>query len=120
MDIKRIISISDARKRIFEIAEEVQAPDRVYILTENGKPKVAIMSATEYEHWTETLEVDQLFPNLVDEVSKSDAVHNDLYKDWPTLDELIFNNWGFVAADKSVKQYGVHNKTKKRSPGKNK
>jgi len=41
----KYLSISEGRKRIFEIAEEVQRPAVNYVLTEKGIPKVAIISA---------------------------------------------------------------------------
>ena len=56
MNIKRTISISEARKRIFDIAEDVQVPERVYTLTADGKPKAVIMSAEEYESLLETFD----------------------------------------------------------------
>ncbi|MBU4078233.1 type II toxin-antitoxin system Phd/YefM family antitoxin, partial [Patescibacteria group bacterium] len=43
--MKNIISISEARNRIFEITDDVQAPNKVYTLTSNGKPKAVIVSA---------------------------------------------------------------------------
>ena len=55
--LKDSYSISEARKRIFDIANEVQVPERVYTLTADGKPKAVIMSAEEYESWMETMEV---------------------------------------------------------------
>jgi len=58
------ITITEARKRLFQIAKEVQAPERSYILTENGKPKVAIISFEEYDSLKETIEVLTEFPDL--------------------------------------------------------
>jgi len=57
MDPKNTISISEARKRIFEIAEEVQKPDKYYTLTENGRPKAVLMSAQEFDSIMETIEI---------------------------------------------------------------
>ena len=57
MDAKNTMSISEARKRIFEIAEEVQKPDKYYTLTEKGKPKAVLMSAEEFDSIMETIEI---------------------------------------------------------------
>ena len=51
MDAKTTISISEARKRIFEIAEAVQEPDVHFTLTENGRPKAVMISAEAFESW---------------------------------------------------------------------
>lgn len=57
MHLKNIIPISEARKNIFQIADDVQKPDNYYTLTENGRPKVVIVSAEEFESWIETVEI---------------------------------------------------------------
>ena len=114
MDTKKTISITEGRKKLFAIAEEVQAPNKVYMLTENGKPKVAIMSAEEYESWMETMEVERIFPDLDKDIARADlAVKTGAYKKWPTLDDLK-KDWGFAVADKSKKKYGVHTSTNKK------
>ena len=90
MDVKRTISITEARKRIFEIADEVQSPNKVYTITENGKPKAVIMSAEEYESWVETMEVERIFPNLDKEIAETDeAIRTGEYKKWATILEQI-------------------------------
>ena len=48
MDAKTTLSISEARKKIFKIAEQVQKPATHYTLTEKGKPKAVMMSAEEF------------------------------------------------------------------------
>lgn len=55
--MKNIISISEARSRIFEIAKDAQKPGRYYTFTENGKPKVVLMSAEEFDSLMEDLEI---------------------------------------------------------------
>ena len=142
MDAKRTLSISEARKRIFELAEAVQKPDAYFVLTENGRPKAVMMSADEFESWQETLEVMHDFPDLQKDI---DGVERDLksgaWRDYATLDKL-FAKEGYVLADKprtfsgqtyrassqskeekvrgkAKRQYGVshHRKTKrKKSP----
>lgn len=119
MDTKTTISITEARKRIFDIAEEVQKPGKAYTLTSGGKPKAVIMSAEEYESMIETMEVNRIFPDLDKDVAETEeAFRTGEYKKWPTLEDLE-RDWGFAVADKSKKKYGVHSanttKSKKKS-----
>lgn len=115
MDTKRTISITEARKRIFDIAEEVQTPSKVYTLTADGKPKVIMMSAEEYESWVETMEVNRIFPNLDKDISEvKKALKTGEHKNWATLEDLE-KKWGFAVAEKSKKKYGVQNRNKTKS-----
>lgn len=50
MKTKTTLSVSDARKNIFEIVDKVQKPDVYYTLTERGKPKAVILSAEKFEY----------------------------------------------------------------------
>jgi prevent-host-death family protein len=90
MNSKTTISISEARKKIFEIANDVQAPNNMYTLTENGKPKAVLMSADEFESWMETLEVVKDFPDLKKDINKFE---NDLkdkkHKDYVSLEDVL-------------------------------
>ena len=115
MDTKHTIPISEARKRIFEIAEEVQAPSRTYTLTADGKPKAVILSAKEYESILETLDVLEENPDLPRLMKQTDAAFKTgEWKKWPTLDGLR-SDWGFArgvaVAEKSKKKYVVSSRT---------
>ncbi|MDP4007280.1 MAG: type II toxin-antitoxin system Phd/YefM family antitoxin [bacterium] len=57
MDPKKTLSITEARKRIFEIIDEVQKPDTYYTLTEKGRPKAVVLSYEEFDSLLETLEL---------------------------------------------------------------
>ncbi len=72
MNTKTTISISEARKKIFQIADEVQKPNIHYTLTKKGRPKVVIMSAEEFESWQETLEVMKDFPDLAEDIKDAE------------------------------------------------
>ncbi len=116
MDTKTTLSISEARKKIFKIAEEVQMPNKVYTLTEKGRPKAVIMSAEEFESWRETLEVMREFPNLRKDTEETDkAIKSGEYKNWITLDGLL-KEYGYVLADKGKNKYDVS--IKNRAKGK--
>lgn len=114
---KTTISITEARKRIFDIAKEVQAPNKVYTLTSDGKPKAVIMSAEEYESMIETMEVERIFPDLDKDIAEvKKAIKTGEYKKWPTLDDLK-RDWGMAdkVAEKPKKKYGVHSRNKTKS-----
>lgn len=109
IDSKTTISISEARKRIFEIADNVQSPNKVYTLTSDGKPKVVIMSAEEYESWLETMEVLSEFPDIKKDITETEeAFRTGEYKNWPTLADVKkgFNKTESLAL-KSKRKYGV-------------
>ncbi len=90
MDLKNIISISEARKKIFDIVENIQKPGSYYILTEKGRSKAVLMSAEEFESWKETVEVLREFPDLDQEVKKiNKAVKSGEYKRWEKLDDIL-------------------------------
>ena len=111
MDAKTTISISEARKRIFEIAEDIQKPDNYYTLTEKGRPKAVLMSAEQFDSWQETLEVIHDFPKLDKDIKETNkAVKSGEYKNWATLEELLAKE-GFVATGKTAEKYEI--------PGKN-
>lgn len=114
MNTKTTISITEARKKIFNIAEEVQKPGVYYTLTEKGRPKAVVMSAEEYESMVETMEVERIFPDLDKDIAETEeAFRTGEYKKWPTLEDLE-KDWGFAVAEKPKKKYGIHptNKTK--------
>ena len=117
MNSKTTISISEGRKRIFEIAKEVQKPGKQYTLTENGRPKIAIMSAEERDSMLETLEVMRIFPDLdrtVAEVKKDIRIGK--YKNYTTLEQLE-KKYGIIA-DKGKKHYVVRTRpSRKRRKG---
>jgi len=114
MNTKTTISISEARKKIFKIAEEVQKPGIFYTLTEKGRQKAVIMSAEEFESWAETLEVMKDFPDLSREAKEIDrAVKTGEYKKWATLEDVMAK-YGYVA-DKGKNTYGLGSKIRKKS-----
>ena len=112
MSTKTTIPITEGRKRIFQISDEVQKPGQYYTLTEKGRPKVVIMSAEEFESWQETLEVMKEFPNLDKDIKRA----KEEYKkgDYITLEKLLEKE-GYVLRDKGKKKYGISSRHPKRS-----
>lgn len=90
MTTKTTISISEGRKRLFEVAEEVQSPETFFTFTEKGKPKVVMMSAENFESWAETLEVISLFPDLKREMKETkQAITDKSYTNWATFEKVF-------------------------------
>ena len=117
INTKTTISISEARKRIFDIADEVQAPNKVYTLTADGKPKMVMMSAEEYESWMETMEVLRDCPDIFERIALSDrAVKTGDWSNFVTLEELG-KDLGLVGvvAEKPKKKYGIQSRNRKKS-----
>ena len=97
MDTKTTLPISEARKKIFRIAEKVQKPATYYTLTEKGRPKVVILSADEFESWQETLEVMHIFPKLGKDIERAEKQYKK--GDYLTL-EKVLSKEGFILSKK--------------------
>jgi prevent-host-death family protein len=104
MDSKNVLPISEARGKIFDLAREVQKPGIYYTLTERGRPKVVLMSAHEFESWQETLEVMREFPEIEQDLKKTEEEYKE--GKYITLEELLAKE-GYILRDKSKKKYGV-------------
>ncbi|MFH1183118.1 MAG: type II toxin-antitoxin system Phd/YefM family antitoxin [Candidatus Moraniibacteriota bacterium] len=103
MDVKTTIPVTEARRRFFEINDEVQIPGKHYTFTEKGRPKSVLISAEEYESLIETIEVMIDFPDLkkdIEEVERDYKSGN--YKNFITLDELLKEE-GLVVIKKGKK-----------------
>ncbi len=118
MDAKTTISISEARKRIFDIAHEVQKPGKQYTLTENGKPKVVLMSAEEYESFMETMEVLHIFPDLDKKIAQVERdIKTGAYKKYPKWEDIKrrMTTRGAMGADKiTAHEVSSHRKADRR------
>lgn len=108
MDTKTILPITEARKKIFNIADQVQKTGLHYTLTEKGVPKAVIMSAEEYESLQETIEVLR-DPKLMKEIKTTDK---DIKRgNYTTLEEVLIEE-GYVVKDK--KKTYVSSRSKKK------
>ena len=63
MRLRNIVSLTDARKRLFEIIEETQEVGNHFILTKHGKPYAVILSADDFEKIKSNLE-NKLKPEI--------------------------------------------------------
>ena len=115
MSSRTTIPISEARRRIFDIAEDVQTPSRYYTLTEKGRPKAVIMSADDFESWAETVEVLHDVPTLDREIAEAkNDIRTGRYKKFATLHDLKAD-WGLAVSAKQ-KSHGVPALHKTKSP----
>jgi len=104
--MKNIISISEARSKIFEIAEKVQKLGQIFTFTENGKPKVVMMSADEYENLIEDIELmkNRKFMAKVERAAEEFA--KDEYLSWESVKkDLSINTGSLMLADNSKVKY---------------
>lgn len=116
MNTATILPITEARKRIFEIADEVENSRNHFMLTARGIPKAIIMSVDEFVSWIETLEVMREFPDLEKDIKQAEQ---DLATgNYVTLEELLAEE-GLILADKSKGKY-VPSKSKSKSRKKSK
>lgn len=106
--MKNILSITEARKNIFDIAKKAQKVGNHYIFTEDGKPKLAVMSADEYENLMEDLflAADPKF------VAKMKSIDEDFVKGefvpWEEVKKkLHIKQRTLVVAEKSKKKYSA-------------
>ena len=116
MNIKTTLPITEARKQIFKITDDVQQPGNYYTLTENGRPKAVLISAEEFESWQETMEVMREIPDL--EKWTKEAEREFKKGKYITLDEFLAKE-GYVLADKGKKNYGIHSRYPRKSSKRN-
>lgn len=105
MNTKTTLSITEARKNLFDLAEKVQTPSTYYTFTEKGKPKAVLMSAVEFESWQETLEVMQDIPDLKKDIEKvARDLKNGQYEKYSTLEQLVKQEYARPRSTKSKKR----------------
>ena len=114
MNIKTTIPISEARKRIFELADEVQKPSNYYTLTENGKPKAVFMSADTFDSLMEDLEILHS-PETLASIKKSEEEYaRGEYISWSDMKkELAEHRVPLLVADKPKRGYAARRKNKR-------
>jgi len=99
MNTSTTLSISEARKKIFQISDQVQRPNIHITLTENGRPKVVLMSAEEFASWQETLEVMNDFPDLKDDIAEVESdLESGKVKKYFSLEDILKKE-GYILAN---------------------
>lgn len=92
----KTMSITSARKKIFDLADQISKEKDYVALTSRGKPKVVLMAVEEFESWLETLKAVNQFPNLDKDIEQ--ATENIEKKNYKKL-EKVLSEQGFVLAD---------------------
>ncbi len=88
--IKDIISISEARSKIFELAELAYKKGCVFAFTENGKPKVVMMSVDNYENLMEDLKISK-DKNMARKIKRAEqGMLGGDYRAWEDVKKDIF------------------------------
>jgi len=77
MTSKATIPITEARKKIYQIAEETQTPGVIFTITEKGYAKMVMMSFEEFESWQETIETINEFPDIEKDIAKAEKDYKD-------------------------------------------
>lgn len=111
MNIKNILSITEARNNFFKITDQIQESGVYFTLTERGRAKVVIMSADEFDSWQETVEI-MSNPKLMKEIKSADEDYKK--GNYATLEEVLAQE-GFVIADKSKNKYAPNRPKKSRA-----
>lgn len=109
MNTKTTLSITEARKKIFDIAEWVQKPDTHYTLTENGRPKAVIMSAEEFDSLMETMEILS-DPKIMKDIEKVEEEYKrGEYITWEEMKKELHQSRrpSLILADKGKTKYTV-------------
>ena len=112
---KKVMTITEGRRELFKIAENVQKPDTHYVVTVEGKPGLVLMSADEYDSIMETMEILSN-PETMKNIKKAEKeIARGEYVTWDELKkELNYKESGnLVLADKPKKGYRAISRKKK-------
>lgn len=115
MSTKTTLPISEARKKIFEIAEDVQKPNRYYTLTEKGRPKAVILSVEEFDSLVETIEILSNPKAMRDIKEAEEQYKKGEYISWDELKKEMKFSPGekLILRDEGRKRYSAKKKAKK-------
>ena len=108
MNKSTTLPISEARKKIFSIARDVQKPNQHYTLTENGRPRAIILSVDEYQSLIETVDVLNS-PSLLKDIKKAESEYTK--GQYSTLDNILKEE-GYVQVSSHSREIS-RKKTKK-------
>ena len=86
MNKSNTLPISEARRKIFDIAEDVQRPNRHYTLTDKGRPKAVVLSVDEYQSLIETVDILNN-PLIMKDIKKGESEY--AKGQYSTLDEIL-------------------------------
>ena len=106
MKTKNTLSVSEGRKKIFSIINDVQKPNVYFTLTERGKPKAVILSAEKFEYlmFERSRELSKNVWGVLDDEEKSKWVKDQARKNYIAENPQVFPKV-FVVRDESKVVY---------------
>lgn len=110
---KKVITITEGRKKLFKIVDEVQKPNTYYEFTVEGKPRVVMMSREEFDSIMETMEIlsDPKIVKDLEEAEKDYKKGN--YISWEEAKkQLNIREPDLVMRDRGKRKYGKSRKKK--------
>jgi prevent-host-death family protein len=81
------LSLSEAKMKLSELIERVQATDTEVVITKNGRPAAVLVSPDEFDGWKETIEIKS-DKELMAEIKKGISALKNRSKVY-TLEELF-------------------------------
>ena len=103
MNTQTTLSVTDARKQLFKIINEVSKQKSYYTITEKGKPKVVILSSEEFDSWREAMEIKMTFSDIKKDIKETnDDIKTGKYKTYKTIEEIVTES-GYLISDKKNK-----------------
>ena len=109
---KKTIPITEGRKKLFKIVEEIQKPDTYYTFTVDGKPQVVLMSKDEFDSIMETMEILS-DPEIVKDLKKADEdFKKGKYSSWEEVRKKLGleKEPNSILREKPKKKYGKKRK----------
>ena len=109
---KKVIPITEGRKKLFKIVEEIQNPDTYYTFTVDGKPQVVLMSKDEFDSIMETMEI-MSDSEIIKDLKKADEdFKKGRYSSWEKAKKKlgIEKEPALILRDKAKKKYGKRKK----------
>lgn len=98
------MSLTEGRKRIFEIADKLQHDIESCTFTEHGKPKAVLISNNTYQSWKQTIDLITNHPKEVGEIVHQ---NNQRIKSYLELENILASE-GYLVADKAKKLYDAN------------
>jgi len=82
------------------------------MLTEKGRPKMVVLSASDFESLVETVDVLRAFPDLEDDISEAEGEYRK--GNYATLDKILAEE-GYVKVTGGRKKHGLRGHSAKKS-----
>lgn len=110
----KTLTITQARRDLFKIAEQVQKTNNYFTLSIEGEPKVVMMSYDEFDSIKETMDILSDPQVMADIREAEEQYKNGEYVTWEVMKKELHstNRPTAVVADKGKKKYSVRKKTK--------